>query len=81
MSIEPTVVVTSAASVSSGEPALEVVKAYIGPGAGLGAVGAMLALIGVGILMVIGFVWYPVKRLTQRWKAARTAREDTVAES
>ena len=81
MSIEPTVVVTSAAAVSTGATAVEVVKAYIGPGPGLGAVGAMLALIGVGVLMVIGFVWYPVKRLTQRRKAARTAREDTVAKS
>lgn len=81
MSIEPTVVVTSAASVSSGAPAVEVVKAYIGPGAGLGAVGAMLALVGAGILMVIGFVWYPVKRLTQRRKADRAARENTAAKS
>lgn len=81
MSIEPTVVVTSAASVSSGAPAVEVVKAYIGPGAGLGAVGAMLALVGAGVLMVIGFVWYPVKRLTQRRKADRVARENTVAKS
>ncbi len=80
MSIEPTVVVTSAASVSSGAPAVEVVKAYIGPGAGLGAVGAMLALVGAGILMVIGFVWYPVKRLTQSRKR-RAARENTVAKS
>ena len=81
MSIEPTVVVTSAASVSTGATAVEVVKAYIGPGPGLGAVGAMLALIGAGVLMVIGFVWYPVKRLTRRWKATRAAREDTVAKS
>lgn len=81
MSIEPTVVVTSAVSVSSGAPAVEVVKAYIGPGAGLGAVGAMLALVGAGILMVIGFVWYPVKRFTQRRKADRAARENTVAKS
>jgi len=80
MIIEP-MVVTSAASASVGEPFVEVVKAYIGPGGGLGAVGAMLALVGAALLMVIGFVWYPVKRLTQRWKSARAAKENTVAKS
>lgn len=81
MSIEPMVVVTSAASVSSGAPVIEVVKAYTGPGAGLGAVGPAVALIGAVVLVVIGFVWYPVKRLTRRWKAPRAPREDTVAKS
>ena len=80
MSIEP-MVVTSAASTSGGEPFVELVMAYIGPGSGLGAVGALLALVGAALLMVIGFVWYPVKRLTQRWKSARAAKENTVAKS
>lgn len=40
--------------------------AYIGPGAGLGAIGSLLALVGAAALMVIGFVWYPVKRLLER---------------
>ena len=37
--------------------------AYMGPGAGLGAIGTLLALIGAVLLAVVGFVWYPVKRL------------------
>ena len=37
--------------------------AYIGPGAGISAIGTALALIAVFVLAVIGFVWYPVKRL------------------
>lgn len=37
--------------------------AYIGPGAGIGAIGTVLALIGAVLLAIVGFVWYPVKRL------------------
>ena len=47
------------------QPAL----AYIGPGAGLSALGAFLALV-LGILVALfGFLWYPVKRIMQRRKA------------
>ena len=42
---------------------VEAAEAYIGPGPGLGAVGAALALLGAMLLMVVGFVWYPAKRL------------------
>jgi hypothetical protein len=37
--------------------------AYVGPGAGLTAIGAALAFVGAMVLAVIGFVWYPIKRL------------------
>jgi hypothetical protein len=45
-------------------------QAYIGPGAGLSAVGSALALLGAVLLMIVGFVWYPIKRLMKRKKAA-----------
>ncbi len=45
--------------------------AYLGPGAGLGAVGAVIALVAAVALAVVGFVWYPIKRLVA---AARTKR-------
>ncbi|PRY23788.1 hypothetical protein CLV78_104280 [Aliiruegeria haliotis] len=41
-------------------------QAYIGPGAGIGAIATMFALVAVVILLVVGFVWYPVKRLLNR---------------
>ncbi len=42
--------------------------AYIGPGAGLGAVALTIA-VGLGaILLLAGFVWYPIKRLFSRTK-------------
>lgn len=40
--------------------------AYVGPGAGLGAIGALLALIGTLLLAIVGFVWYPVKRMLKK---------------
>jgi amino acid transporter len=44
--------------------------AYIGPGAGLSAIGAFLALIMGVILAFVGFIWYPVKRLLRKGNAA-----------
>ncbi len=42
--------------------------AYIGPGAGLSAIGAFLAVF-VGIIVAIfGFLWYPIKRFLKKKK-------------
>ncbi len=40
--------------------------AYVGPGAGIGVIGTALALIGTVILLLVGFVWYPLKRFLRR---------------
>jgi hypothetical protein len=41
-------------------------SAYIGPGAGIGAIGAAIALI-LGVLFVlVGFLWFPLKRLMRK---------------
>lgn len=47
-------------------------SAYVGPGAGLGAIGALLALIGTLLLAIVGFVWFPVKRMLKK----RAAQSD-----
>ncbi len=44
--------------------------AYIGPGAGLGAVGTAIAFLAAIVLLVVGFVWYPVKRILRRRRVA-----------
>jgi hypothetical protein len=38
-------------------------QSYVGPGAGLSAIGTVLALIGAVVLGIFGFLWYPIKRL------------------
>jgi hypothetical protein len=42
-------------------------EAYVGPGSGLTVIGAALAFLGSIVLVVIGFVWYPMKRLWRWW--------------
>ena len=42
--------------------------AYIGPGAGLGAIGTVIAVIGAVLLMLVGFIWYPVKRMIKKMR-------------
>ncbi len=37
--------------------------AYAGPGAGLSAIGSLLSLLAAIGLAIVGFVWYPIKRL------------------
>jgi hypothetical protein len=44
--------------------------AYLGPGVGLSAIGAFLALIVGVIVAFFGFIWYPLRRLLRKGKAA-----------
>lgn len=44
-------------------------QAYMGAGAGLSAIGSILSFIGVLLLMVLGFVWYPAKRMLKKMRA------------
>lgn len=43
--------------------------AYIGPGGGLTAIGAIIAVIAVVIVIFFGFLWYPIKRLRKKWQS------------
>ena len=55
------------------------VIAYVGPGAGLSAIGAFLAILAGIVVAIVGFIWYPIKRLIRGVK--RTAsRERTDVE-
>lgn len=52
-------------------------SAYVGPGAGLSAIGSLLALLGAIGLAIVGFIWYPVKRLI---RALRSKRQEKSGE-
>jgi len=43
-------------------------EAYIGPGAGVGVLGAIFGAIMAVVLAVLGVFWYPIKRLLNRRK-------------
>lgn len=40
-------------------------QAYIGLGAGLASVGALLVVVVGGLLMLVGLVWYPALRVVR----------------
>jgi len=42
--------------------------AYIGPGTGLSAIGAILAVVAGLAVAIFGFFWYPIKRLLGKGK-------------
>ena len=48
-----------------------IVLVYMGPGAGLAAVGALLAVIGVAGMTVVGLVWYPIRQTLRKLRAWR----------
>ncbi len=50
--------------------------AYVGPGSGLSAIGSILALI-IGLLVaLLGFFWYPIKRLLGKKKSKEPEQPD-----
>ncbi|MDD5173960.1 MAG: hypothetical protein PHV48_03955 [Candidatus Omnitrophica bacterium] len=42
--------------------------AYIGPGVGISAIGAFCAVITGSIVLILGFIWYPIRRLMRKRK-------------
>ena len=60
---------------SVGDAPLGVIVAYIGPGAGLASIGALVAVGSGALVMFAGLVWYPIKQMRRKWKARR-ARKD-----
>lgn len=41
-------------------------SAYIGPGMGVGAAAAVLGVFAGVVLLVVGLVWYPLRRMIRR---------------
>ena len=55
-------------------------RVRIGPGAGITAIGTAIALIGAILLAIVGFVWYPFKRLRAKLRERRARKgEDASA--
>ena len=50
--------------------------AYIGPGAGLGAIAVTIALVVGVLLLAVGLVWYPLKRMLKGRKAQNSPASD-----
>ena len=39
------------------------VQAYVGPGLGVGVIGAIVGVVGAILMAIIGVFWYPLKRM------------------
>lgn len=51
--------------------------AYIGPGAGLTAIGSFIALTVAILVAIVGFLWFPIKRmLTKRSETEATNTDE-----
>ena len=55
--------------------------AYIGPGVGVTAIGTLFAVIGAIVFAILGFVWYPIKRLARALTSRRAAAHEPHGES
>jgi len=51
--------------------------AYVGPGAGVSAIGSALAFLAVVFLLIVGFLWYPLKKLFSRNKQKEAIGNDS----
>lgn len=51
-------------------------SAYIGPGAGISAIGAVFAAIAGIIVAIFGFIWYPVRRLLRKKKKSDNEKKE-----
>jgi uncharacterized membrane protein len=54
--------------------------AYIGPGAGLSAIGTVVAVVVAIFLLIVGFVWYPIKRVVRGRNASKINTENQPAD-
>jgi len=55
-------------------------SAYLGPGLGLGAIGAVFGVIGSLFLGLAAIIWYPVKRLMRKLKGTKRGADATTPE-
>jgi len=53
------------------------VMAYVGPGTGIAAIGALLAIIVGVIAALFGFLWYPAKRFMKRRKQLKSQKVES----
>ena len=51
--------------------------AYLGPGGVVSGIGSLLALVAAVLMAIIGFLWYPIKRLLKRNRGTQNAAGNT----
>ena len=51
--------------------------AYVGPGAGIAAIGAFIAIFVAIVAAIFGFAYYPIKRLLRKRKEEKENNQKT----
>jgi hypothetical protein len=51
--------------------------AYVGPGAGLGMIASLLAVVGAMLLSIVGLILWPLRMLKKHLRTKSAARERT----
>ena len=51
--------------------------AYVGPGAGLGMIASLLAVVGAMLLSIVGLILWPLRMLKKHLQTKSAARERT----
>ena len=52
------------------------VHAYIGPGAGLGMIGSLVALVGAVVVALVGIVIFPLRLILKKKRAKDADKQD-----
>jgi hypothetical protein len=55
--------------------------AYVGPGAGLGILGTLLAAVAVMLATLVGIVLLPIRAVKRRWKMKASNRASRASET
>lgn len=51
-------------------------QAYIGPGTGAGVIATVLGVLGSFALLIVGLVYYPIKRMLKKIKRANQSSQE-----
>jgi len=51
-------------------------QAYVGPGAGVGMIGSLLAVLGAILLAIVGLVLWPLRVIKKRWDRKRGSKAE-----
>jgi hypothetical protein len=52
-------------------------QAYVGPGAGIGMIGSLLAVVGAVLLAIVGLVLWPLRMIKKRRNAKGGSQAET----